>query len=222
MSFLGNALARVKSAFVSTAQRVSRSLSWTREPVVSNPAPGLDVVFRAEGFDRLAGMASGLVRVTGRGGGGLSDAMTTFAADTLLDEIRKAVSPISRTGELQESFGISQGVDGAEVFSSARHALTILGQAESWGNPSIQSIMGWADHVPEFEVEDSDLRQVAGAIFFSWDSESSEASPNSRLFSLPPVGQKAYDYVGVAIEQSSRVLDNGVVEIARSVVNESF
>ena len=72
--------------------------------------------------------------------------------------------------------------------------------------------------VQSFDSGGADPRQIAGAIFASWNANDTDASPRSALFSLNPVGKKSFDYVGEALVNVSNRVDNNALRVVREVV----
>jgi hypothetical protein len=72
--------------------------------------------------------------------------------------------------------------------------------------------------VSSFDTNGEDPRQVAGAIFASWDAAETMASPKSTLYSLNPVGQKSFDYVSEALGNVTRRVDGHSLRVIREVV----
>lgn len=220
MSILSSAIRAARSAYDSAVSAAKRLAAFTRTPANVEVAPGVGGTIRVTGLDELYGVSAGIVRISsGAGRGKLNTALATQVADSMLKEIQTALLPIRRTGELEESFHIRQNGEHIEIYSTSKYAHTILGDSESWGHPSYPSIVGWMSGVSGFAVEGGlSPGQVAGAIFTSWDPDSRIATERSGLYRLPPYGEKAFDYIGVARRKVEPKIDGIVIESMREVL----
>lgn len=221
MSILSSVIRAVKSAYTSAVSTAKRFASFTNTPAQVDIAPGAGATIHVKGLDDVYGLSSGLLRITsGSGSGMLHTALATQVADEMLSEIQNALLPIKRTGELEESFHIQQNGDHIEIISTSKYAHTILGDSESWGHPSYSGILSWMSGVEGFEI-DGGLTpgQVAGAIFTSWNPDSYEATTRSALYKLPPVGVKAFDYVGKARRVVEPKIDGIAIESIGGVLH---
>jgi hypothetical protein len=219
MAFLASAIRLAKSAYDTAYKVAKNAVEFTNKKVTMHSSPGLSVTMSIDGLDNMYAISSALWKVTSKTGGGLSDAIATQVADDMLDEIVISLLPIRRTGQLEESFRIVQNGSRIEIVSDERYAATILGEARSWGKPPIENIQEWMGTVSNFDIGDADPRQIAGAIFASWDPNETDASPRSALYSLNPVGQKSFDYVGEALVNVASRVDNEALRVVREVVN---
>jgi len=212
-SAISAARARFKSAY-DASSGVIRSLLGS-VGIVSSPR-GI-VHLSQSGLEDAGGITGALLKVS------LDGSMSRAVADELgraaVTKLRQAVDPISRTGTLRDSFRSEKVGDSVIVYSTAAYAKAITNGPSMDSPPSAEDLMDWMATKPEFAgLDPKAARRVAFAIRTSIKTGAgSGRTGRSDIRRLSPGGERAYDFVAVALEQLAREIDTIGFEVIREV-----
>lgn len=118
------------------------------------------------------------------------------------DEIKKILKPLSRSGNLEESWNVIANSSGFSVWSSDWAAASIQ---TGWNQPPPKDVMmDWMKLKPEFSgLDETEMSRVSYAIRLSM-LKGAAIGPTSTIAPLAPAGKRRFDYFKVA---SNKIID---------------
>ena len=118
------------------------------------------------------------------------------------DEIQKILKPLSRSGNLEESWNVIANSSGFSIWSSDWAASSIQ---TGWNQPPPKDVMmDWMKLKPEFSgLDDKEMSRVSYAIRLSM-LKGAAIGPTSTIAPLAPAGKRRFDYFKVA---SNEIID---------------
>ena len=118
------------------------------------------------------------------------------------DEIKKILKPLSRSGNLEESWNVIANSSGCKVFSDDWAAASIQ---TGWNQPPPKDVMmDWMKLKPEFSgLDETEMSRVSYAIRLSM-LKGAAIGPTSTIAPLAPAGKRRFDYFKVA---SNKIID---------------
>lgn len=215
---IGSIIDAAKRRFRGVKNRISSAISSrTNTPQTSTRSP---VSVSSTGVGQAAGTVGALRDIVVDGS--LSRAVAEQVGQAAVDILSGSVSPISRTGNLADSFRYSVLADGnLEVYSVADYALALTDPNSERGKFPVQNLLQWMGQFPDFQnLDDKQKMRMGFAIKYSILSGAGRGrTGRSRLISLPPVGLPAFDYIEESRQEIERQVEQFGGRIVGSIIN---
>lgn len=146
----------------------------------------------------------------------VSAAMADIIGQTGVDRFREALAPLRRTGELEDSFTyrVSNDNQSISIYSTHPAASSIQYGYETGG--SIQSLLDWMEHKPEYSGLSERAQKQAAYFIIGKIKNHHPPGGNSTLSMLSPMGERRYDYLTVVRE----ALENDIETLLDDYVDE--
>jgi len=205
--------AKFKRAY-SASVKAARSIIGRLTPTTS----GSIVTISQKGLEDASGVTGALFKISVDGS--LSNAVVDAIGQSAVEKLKDAVDPITRTGTLRDSFRYENQGKEIVVYSTASYAKSITSASSMRKPPSAEELMDWMKTKAEFAgLDPKDARRVAFAIRNSIKTGTgSGRTGRSDIRRLSPSGERAYDYVSVAVEQLSKEIGLLGLDVVGEVV----